>query len=41
MMKYEKPDLEEMELALEGSFLTEATTLPKDDNENTDEGEWD
>lgn len=34
MMKYEKPNLEELELILEGSFLTaKSTTIGKDDNE--------
>lgn len=29
-MKYEKPDLEEIELILEGSFLKNGTTIEKD-----------
>lgn len=44
--KYERPDLEEMELVLEGSFLTTRTggneEVGKDDNETeTPEGGWD
>lgn len=40
-MKYEKPDLEEMELALEGSFLNSRTTGTDIDDDNEFEGEAD
>lgn len=42
-MKYEKPDLEELELIIEGSFLTsKSESVDKDDNNpGTDESEWD
>lgn len=33
-MKYEKPDLEELELVLEGSFLDSATNPDPDDPDN-------
>lgn len=37
-MKYEKPDLEDLELALEGSFLTSNSTgIDIDDSDETDE----
>jgi hypothetical protein len=37
-MEYEKPDLEELELALEGSFLSSTSTgVDVDDSEETDE----
>ena len=32
MLKYERPDLEELELILEGSFLKDSTTIGKDDD---------
>lgn len=37
-MKYEKPDLEELYLELEGSFLDSSTSVDRDD-ENSEE--WD
>lgn len=43
-MKYEKPDLEELELVLEGSFLdsrTKPETEVPDDVVDTDKGEGD
>ena len=41
-MKYEKPDLEELELVLEGSFLLAATANIGGDKEDKDpwEGEF-
>ena len=33
MLKYERPDLEELELILEGSFLKDSTTIGKDPEE--------
>lgn len=40
MMKYERPDLEEMELMLEGSFLAYKTGVEVGGDEN-DGDEWD
>lgn len=40
-MKYEKPDLEELELVLEGSFLDSGTTKPGNPDEgDKDDGEF-
>ena len=39
-MKYEKPDLEELELLLEGSFLDSSTGVEKDDSEDYDQDDW-
>lgn len=36
-MKYEKPDLEELELSLEGSFLAVTTSTPIEGGEGSDE----
>lgn len=38
-MKYERPDLEEMEIELEGSFLAAATTVGGDINDKPIGGE--
>lgn len=40
MFKYEKPELEELELILEGSFLNDSTGVDKDDNP-WDGNDWD
>ena len=40
MFKYEKPELEELELILEGSFLKDGTGVDKDDNP-WDGNDWD
>ncbi len=40
MEEYERPDLEEIELVLEGSFLADTTGVGKDDNETGGE-DWD
>ncbi len=40
-MKYEKPDLEELELALEGSFLDSRTADSGRDENELEEGEID
>lgn len=39
-MKYEKPDLEELELLLEGSFLDSSTGVEKDDDNEYGEDDW-
>lgn len=36
-MKYERPDLEELELELEGSFLDSSTSADKGDSEGGEE----
>lgn len=38
-MTYERPDLEEVELELEGSFLDSATSAGKEDTDGSDD-EW-
>ncbi len=40
-MKYEKPDLEELELMIEGPFLLANTEpIDKDDNNPGEEEDW-
>lgn len=39
-MKYERPDLEELEFKVEGSFLS-ANTSPVDKKDETDNGDSD
>lgn len=38
--KYEKPDLEELELILEGSFLNETTGVPIDPDNPGEDGDY-
>lgn len=40
MIKYEKPDLEELELILEGSFLGENSVGIDKDNNWYDDDDW-
>lgn len=40
-MKYEKPDLEELDLELEGSFLTAGSKEPSKPDDNTEGGKDD
>lgn len=39
-MKYERPDLEELDLELEGSFLDSSTSVEKGDGDVEDDSEW-
>ncbi len=41
--EYERPELEELDMIIEGSFLNDPTTNPgvdRDDEENKGEGDW-